>query len=255
MKKKGLDAVKILTFTAMAVCMALQVRCEPANTGLEFAEALEEICSAIDDCEPDDSHVKATPDILAAKYGVTTNDILQGLKDIVVRNGGVQTNFYGKLPRRAAVAWIGSYGGTNDLPFLVNIMTNVNDYACDEAIGAGLAILKHSPLLIPFAENIMTNDTVFSKHQKTRIAVRLLLLGRSMDDNAQKERIAAFFLERARLPSETPLSIDRCACELNPWYRHSQQRRDNLAALRPPGLTGKPAELYDAAQRDATQED
>ena len=47
------------------------------------------------------------------------------------------------------------------------------------------------------------------------------------------------------------LYVDQVACELNPSYRHSQQRRDNLARLRKPGLTGLPAQLYDAAQRDA----
>ena len=67
--------------------------------------------------------------------------------------------------------------------------------------------------------------------------------------------IASFFLERAAVEQEDALFIDRCAHTLNPTYRHSQQRRDNLAALRPPNLTGKPAELYDAAQADAAQED
>ena len=47
------------------------------------------------------------------------------------------------------------------------------------------------------------------------------------------------------------LYVDRVACELNPSYRHSQQRRDNLAKLRPAGLTGEQAEIYDARQRDA----
>jgi hypothetical protein len=47
------------------------------------------------------------------------------------------------------------------------------------------------------------------------------------------------------------LYVDRVACDLNPSYRHSQQRRDNLARLRKPGLTGLPAQIYDAAQRDA----
>jgi hypothetical protein len=62
-------------------------------------------------------------------------------------------------------------------------------------------------------------------------------------------------MERAAVETNDTLFVDRCAYTLNPTYRHSQQRRDNLAALRPPGLTGKPAELYDAAQRDAAQSD
>ena len=47
------------------------------------------------------------------------------------------------------------------------------------------------------------------------------------------------------------LYVDEVTCRLNPTYRHSQQRRDNLAGLRKPGLTGLPAQIYDAAQRDA----
>ena len=51
------------------------------------------------------------------------------------------------------------------------------------------------------------------------------------------------------------LYVDRVACDLNPTYRHSQQRRDNLARLRPAGLTGEQAEIYDARQRDAQPKD
>ena len=72
-----------------------------------------------------------------------------------------------------------------------------------------------------------------------------------VSDGLVRDRIAAFFLERAALESDKPLYVDEVACKLNPTYRHSQQRRDNLARLRKPGLTGLPAQLYDAAQRDA----
>ena len=81
------------------------------------------------------------------------------------------------------------------------------------------------------------------------------MIGNYIDDPAQHARIAAFFVEQAGANRDLAITMDKNACELNPWYRHSQQRRDNLAALRPPGLTGKPAELYDAAQADAAQED
>jgi hypothetical protein len=66
-----------------------------------------------------------------------------------------------------------------------------------------------------------------------------------------RSNIAAFFLERAALESDMMLYVDRVACDLNPSYRHSKQRRDNLARLRPAGLTGEQVEIYDARQRDA----
>ena len=67
----------------------------------------------------------------------------------------------------------------------------------------------------------------------------------------RREKIAAFFFQRAALETDSMLYVDRVACDLNPSYRHSKQRRDNLARLRPAGLTGEQAEIYDAAQRDA----
>jgi hypothetical protein len=70
-------------------------------------------------------------------------------------------------------------------------------------------------------------------------------------DELVRDRIAAFFLERATSEVDSTLYVDEVACRLNPSYRHSQQRRDNLARLRKPGLTGLPAQIYDAAQRDA----
>ena len=78
-----------------------------------------------------------------------------------------------------------------------------------------------------------------------------MMYGKWMEYN----NCAAFSLERAADEHEEPLGADAFACRLNPSYRHSQQRRNNLAALRPPGLTGERAELYDAAQADAAQED
>ena len=66
-----------------------------------------------------------------------------------------------------------------------------------------------------------------------------------------RSNIAAFFLERATCEVDSPLYVDEVACRLNSTYRHSQERRDNLARLRKPGLTGLPAQIYDAAQRDA----
>ena len=45
--------------------------------------------------------------------------------------------------------------------------------------------------------------------------------------------------------------MDEIAYKLNPSYKYSQERRDNLAKLRKPNLTGLAAKFYDEAQRDA----
>ena len=126
------------------------------------------------------------------------------------------------------------------------------------AKGRESVMLKRA--LISFSREIITNEVLYSDGLRSWVAVCLAdgckpsLPDCYIDDAVQRARIAALFLDMAGRRTSMPLYIDECACKLNPWYRHSQQRRDNLAALRPPGLTGKPAELYDAAQRDAAQE-
>lgn len=219
------------------------------------------ICAFIpcDDLEVEETI--PTPDEIIIKYHVTTNDVIEDLKEIIRRSDITATNFYAQVPRQSAVSWIGQYGSTNDLTYLATIMTNSTDYAQDAAVGASLAILEHSPTLIDFARGIMTNRVIYSIGIRRSVHCGLLGMcteGESdgyIDDPAQHARIAAFFLERAAVDSEEPLGADDFACRLNPSYRHSQQRRNNLAALRPPNLTGKPAELYDAAQADAAHED
>lgn len=56
----------------------------------------------------------------------------------------------------------------------------------------------------------------------------------NIENPVQRARIAAFFVEQAGINGDLIITMDKYACELNPWYRHSQQRRDNLARLRPP---------------------
>ena len=165
-----------------------------------------------------------------------------------------------QVSRARSVVWIGEFGSTNNLPYLKTIMTNSNDCAQQEAVGAGLHILHDSPDLIPFARDVITNDTVYVVGIRRWASCQLADMCNPIRHNfstnqVQRARIAAFAVEMASVGKYTPLGADQTACDLNPWYRHSQQRRDNLARLRPPGLTGRPAEIYDAAQRDAAQED
>ena len=202
-----------------------------------------------------------TPDEVIVKYHVSTNDVVEDLKEIVRRSDISETNFYARVPRRMAVTWIGQYGTTNDLVYLSTIMTNSSDHAQESAVLAGLSILKHSPDIIPFVRDVVTNVVVYSSGLRGTTYIRLLDMCTSsyadmyINDSAQEARIASFFIERAAIERDDMLFIDRCAYTLNPAYRHSQLRRDNLAALRPPNLTGKRADLYDAAQTDAAQED
>ena len=105
--------------------------------------------------------------------------------------------------------------------------------------------------------SVVTNKMVFSKGLRDSVYYHLHAWSNRkysklyVNDPAFQTGIAAFFLERAGLEDGCTLFVDRVACELNPSYRHSQARRDNLAKLRPQGLTGEPAAIYDGRQRDA----
>ena len=219
------------------------------------------ICAFIPSDDISEEDIEPTPDDIIRKFNVTTNDVVEDLKEIVSLSDIAETNFYAQIQRRRAVSFIGQYGGTNDLAYLHTIMTNGIDYAQHSAVGSSISILRHSPELIELSRGIVTNSAVYSisiRRWTQSALLGMCIEGESDDyvnDLVQHARIAAFFLERAAVDAEQPLGADYNACRLNPSYRHSQQRRDNLAALRPPDLTGKPAELYDAAQADAAQED
>ncbi len=250
--------MKAISFFAAAVAGSFAF-CD--NTGERLRE-LENIC-AYEPCDDlDAGEIVPTPDDIIRKYHVATNDVVLDLWTLATRYSPHETNDNKRAVRDIAVMFIGHYGDTNDFVRLSSIMTNRFDYAQESALFAGFSILEPSPALIPFVRGIVTNECVFSSGLRESIYVRLLDICSErytdmyIGDPAQQARIAAFFVERAAIETDLDyLFIDRCAYTLNPWYRHSQQRRDNLARLRPPGLTGKPAELYDAAQADAAQEE
>ena len=223
---------------------------------------LEACAKTFDLCEDLDAPAPIPPPIaIKNKYNLTEADLLADIRWLSQKYGVSETNAENRLCREQSVLWLGIHGNTNDLPWLSTIMHNPADYAQPASIRASVGILRHSAELIPLARSILTNEVSFSSGLRGRTNCLLLGLceeGKSdlyINDPSQHARIAAFFLERAAIERTSPLLADSCACRLNPSYRHSQQRRDNLAAARPPNLTGKPAELYDAAQADAAQSD
>lgn len=227
----------------------------------ERLDELERICAFVPSDDLRRPEIRPMPHDIIAKYHITTNQLIADLKSIAMKYNHDEVDERERRIRASAVSGLGRYCTTNELLYLSAIMTNSNDYAQSNALGASISILKHSPELISLARGIVTNTTVYS--EGLRGWTYSLLLGMCTEgksdmyiaDSAQHERIASFFLERAAVEQDDTLFVDRCAYTLNPWYRHSQQRRDNLARLRPLGLTGNYAEAYDARQRDAAQED
>ncbi len=220
---------------------------------------IEAVCSYITGCDAE--VIAPTPDNVRDKYYMTNAEVVEELIAISRKYGLCETNKFNRLTRHRAIAYIGKYGGTNDLQYLASVMTNRLDYAQEDAVGASIRINKNIPALIPLARAIVEDKSTYSHGIRQWTYLLLERMCDESNDNSyiedpvQRSRIVAFFLERAAVENDFPLHLDRCALMLNPWYRHSQQRKANLAALRPPGLTGKRAELYDAAQRDAAQED
>jgi len=246
---------------AVLPCIASSCAFCGSNTEIRRAE-LESYAKTVFFCEDmDDPNPVPTPNDLKEKYNLTSDEIADDIRWLVCKYGSSETNEENRLCREKCVSWLGMHGCTNDIPLLLSIINNPVDYAREDAIWAGMNLLKHSPDLISFARLVVTNTTSFPVGVRSLVYVRLKRRCQDMDnpeyidDPNQHARIAAFFLERAALERASPLLADDCACRLNPSYRHSQQRRDNLAAARPPNLTGKPAELYDAAQADAAQSD
>ena len=242
-----------LVFGAI-MCLALDL-C--ATNQVQRLEELENISLFL---PSDDLSVEEdipTPLIVKEKYHLTDAQLLDDILALTRKYSASETNEEKKMVRDIAVGWVGLYGSTNSLSYLGTIMTNSSDYAQRSAIGASMSLLKCSPLFIPLLRNVVTNNVIYSYGDRQWvyiIAYRMCKKDRSddfIDDISVHRRIASFFLEQAGVEKDFCLFVDRVACELNPSYRHSQQRRDNLAKLRPVGLTGEQAEIYNARQRDA----
>lgn len=205
----------------------------------------------------DENEVIPTPDDAKKKFNLTNGQLLEDIKVLEKKYSVSETNEEKQLCRKMAVLWIGGYGTTNDYPYLRSIMYNKKDYAQEYAMRIMIEKFKSTDLLLPMANDIVTNQTVFSHELRRLTYVSLADICNVEYTNSYvnsaliRSNIAAFFLDRATCEVDSPLYVDEVTCRLNPAYRHSQQRRDNLARLRKPGLTGLPAQIYDAAQRDA----
>ena len=228
-----------------------------AATKEERLDELERI-AAYEPSDMLDEHEEVpNPDDAKKKFGLTDVQLYEDILDLTKRYSVSETNAVKKLYRATAVYWLGFYGSTNDLSYLNTFLTNSVDSAQESAMFAVLNIALPTDLYISTARSIVTNRVVFSKGLRDLTYCSLhkkCMRGKSssyIDDPALHARIAAFFLERAGLEDGCTLYVDQVACELNPTYKYSQERRENLAKLRKPNLTGLPAKLYDEAQRDA----
>ena len=246
---------KIKLLCSVGLSAIMPIAC--ASTQAERIDELERIALY----EPSDwidvNEVIPTPDDAKKKFNLTNGQLLEDIKVLEKKYSVSETNEEKQLCRKMAVLWIGGYGTTNDYPYLRSIMYNKNDYAQEYAMRIMIEKFKSTDLLLPMANDIVTNQTVFS-HELRRLTYvtlsKMCNVNRTdsyIANDQIRSNIAAFFIERAGQETEKTLYVDEVACRLNPSYRHSQQRRDNLARLRKSGLTGLPAQIYDAAQRDA----
>ena len=206
---------------------------------------------------PEDEEEVPTPNDVKRRFNLSDSQLLQDIIAMTQRYSKAETNEDKRICRSSAVLWMCGYGTTNNLPYLRSIMYDNTDYAQEDALFAVIHLKKKSNDFFPMLHSVVTNKMVFSKGLRDSVYYHLHAWSNRkysklyVNDPAFQAGIAAFFLERAGLEDGCTLYVDRVACELNPSYRHSQARRDNLAKLRPQGLTGEPAAIYDGRQRDA----
>ena len=231
-----------------------------SSTPSERINALRDIFLYIPSDDLTVNEVIPEPSDIKEKFGIDNRQLAEDIKNLSMKYTTAETNRENRLCRMASIASLGEYGSTNDLIYLQSVMKNSSDYARESALEASIYLLRMTPELIPFANEVVTNAVVYTTSLKRRVYLDLHYMsykGNSLpnsyyvaETNVQK-RIASFFLQRAALETDLTLYVDQVACELNPSYRHSQQRRDNLARLRPVGLTGEEADIYNYRQRDA----
>lgn len=247
---------KVLVGFVLGIISCLVFKAYATNR-VQRLEMLEIISTTLPSDNLDERVETDTPLLVKEKYNLTDEQLLDDILFLTRKYSVSETNEEKRMARDVAVGWIGCYGTTNNLPYLASIMTNSIDYAQHSAICASINLLNKTQLFIPLIRSVVTNNVVYSHGDRQWVYIvsyGMCTKGRSdeyIDDPVLHSRIATFFREQAAVEKDFTLFIDRVACELNPSYRHSQERRDNLAKLRPQGLTGEPAAIYDGRQRDA----
>ena len=206
-----------------------------------------------DDLENED--YKSPEMYVMERYDMTEKELLSDIIALTQRYAITETNEEKRLVRNAAIRLMGYYCTTNELTYLSTIWKNNGDYSQRDALKVAMAVSKNSNKMWDIVNDVFALSNNFNQVNRFAVYSSLSTFSENEVTNSflevRKEKIAAFFLERAGIEKEKTLYVDKVACKLNPSYRHSQQRRDNLAKLREPNLTGLPAKLYDEAQRDA----
>jgi len=241
---------QIMTIGATLACMCAFAA---KGTRAERIAALEEIVTWPPCCSNEDDYVPPEEDV-RLRYELTRDEFLQDLLTLAGKYDRNETNNYHRLARKLAVANVSVYGGTNELPYLSAIWHDAQDYAQREALLGAMLINSHSADVFDIANEVLTNATTFSASLREAVYLRLgnYYWYDTTAVQEQKNRIAAYFLSRVDLEREHIYAfLDREVCEMFPSYRHSQRRRDNLAAVYDPTLTGAPKEVYEARVRDA----
>ena len=247
---------KVLVGFVLGIISCLVFKAYATNR-VQRLEMLEIISTTLPSDNLDERVETDTPLLVKEKYNLTDEQLLDDIFFLTRKYSVSETNEEKRMARDVAVGWIGCYGTTNNLPYLASIMTNSIDYAQRSAIGSSMVLLKHSPLFIPLIRDVVTNKVVYSHGDRRWVYIvsyGMCTKGESdeyVDDPVLHSRIARFFREQAAVEKDFTLFVDEIAYKLNPTYKHSQERRENLAKLRKPNLTGLPAKLYDEAQRDA----
>ena len=246
MKIKNIFLLIIFPCTVFAVKGTLEERLEALEYSVGVPLTGEDI---------ENEHYKSPEMYVMEQFDMTEKEMLSDIIALAQRYTFTETNEEKRVVRNAAIRLMGYYASTNELAYLSTIWKNNADYSQRDALKVAMAVSKNSNHMWDVVNDVFTLSNNYNQENRFAVYSSLATFSKNEVTNfflqVRKERIAAFFLERAALEDDCMLYVDRVACELNPSYRHSQQRRDNLAKLRPAGLTGEQAEIYNARQRDA----
>ncbi len=194
---------------------------------------------------------------------------------ILSQYGFNETNHIVRMRQVCAIRGLARVGSSNSLERLAQIWRSDSDYARHEAHDAALVIAARFGMtneIVSIAMEIATNgipfrafsadgrkETFSRAHMyKTLFSIDSGRVGEvsiSMSD-PMHDTIRRFLRSRAGTEAgKDGVVYDIMLSSHDSDYRHSQQRRDNLALLRMHNLDEKLNRYIDAAQADAAQRD
>ena len=179
--------------------------------------------------------------------------------------------------RRHALCMIGELGGTNCIEYLSTIWRTPKSQAGCDAMSAALHIVARTGMphaITNLAERIIAAPVFLDEARLQNVSLHVrglkcelyMLLGCMLEGDygwgmvhlseEQRMEVRKFLVKRACIETgNVGHVVDTYASKVDPAYRHSQLRRDNLESLRADfEMSGSRMKFVKKAQQDAAQD-